>query len=113
MKIDIAKVLAMDEDEQQYYLAENDIIHNKSDGDGKYTVYESLADLAFRLRDEAVEKNCTAYHIAFEEIRKIWIMTAGPNGTYYLDRFVMYDAQPIHWILAALKALEESKGATK
>ena len=111
MKLDIPKILAMSEEEQQIWLIKNEVMVGavlQCKGGGELPCpSESLADLAFRLRDEAVEKDCMAYKNALEEVRKAWLITAGSNGTYYLDRFVMYDAKPIHWVIAALIARDE------
>ena len=70
------------------------------------TTRKILADLAFRLRDEAMEvpKTKRFFHDALYEIQKHL------NQTEWATAWWGYAiAQPIHWIAAALEAKEQSK----
>jgi len=69
----------------------------------------SLADLAFRLRDEVIQTLGKDYwRDAWEEI---WIKIKGLTRENYMWGF--YKAQPIHWIIAALIAKELAKSKCK
>jgi len=63
----------------------------------------SLADLAFRMRDEAVKKNIYKY-IDAENIVKSHLLIQ-TNGTINWS----YDSQPIHWIIVSEIAKELAK----
>lgn len=71
---------------------------------------ESLADLAFRLRDEAVRINQWIYS---EVIRDICRKTNSPKADncscFDAAMWAEIEAQPIVWIIAALIAKELSK----
>ena len=93
---DLLKVLDMSKDEQGEYLFQKDI--------WKLEIQkESLADLAFRLRDEAVAKNHADFHNA---IYNIMVKVEGDNkwATAFWGECL---AKPIHWIIAALIAKEQ------
>jgi len=67
------------------------------------TIRISLANLAFIMRDEAVKKDITKY-IDAENMVKAYVLI--------MTRYALnwsYDAQPIHWIIAALVAQEQRK----
>jgi hypothetical protein len=69
--------------------------------------WESLADLAFRLRDE-INKNSKGYDNFAGGLREIYILVNGdsepkPNLLVY-THFWLTQAKPIHWIQAALLA---------
>lgn len=67
----------------------------------------SLADLAFRLRDEAVEKHPFGWQPAKYKVgEKVW----GGYHDYIRDHGSVWDeqAQPIHFIIAALIAKEQA-----
>ena len=88
------KLLDMTEDEQVDWLWDMDILKPN----------ESLADLAFRLRDEAV--NHQGWGEAIKDVCDYW---QGKNNTgITLSGFWIHRAKPIHWIIAALIALEKS-----
>ena len=91
-KEELLKVLDMSEDEQWEWCIQN----TKHIG-------ESLADLAFRLRDEAVAKNHADFHNA---IYNIMVKVEGDNkwATAFWGECL---AKPIHWIIAALIAKEQ------
>ena len=88
------------------------------DNAGLDIVGESLADLAFRLRDEVSEtkgnlmdifnptKLTIAYFDAFMDIcdhyKYPWSENQGDVYTW-----IVYNAKPIHWIIAALIAKRE------
>jgi len=62
-----------------------------------------LADLAFKMRNEAVKKDITKYMDA-ENIVKSYVLLKTRT------KFIWsYDSQPIHWIIAALIAQEQLK----
>ena len=96
-------VLAMSKKEQRAWLLLN-VFHERMPR-------ESTADLAFRLRDEAVKENKEGWLRACYEVDNI----AGDykdgriynrnNG--YTAEYNILKRSPIHWILAALKAKGE------
>ncbi len=75
---------------------------------------ESLADLAFRLRDEVVNndlKNETGWWCEAEY--EVFLYLGYPEEEEEdigLDTWCCMYAEPIHWILAALIAKELAKG---
>jgi hypothetical protein len=87
------KVLDMNEDEQVDWLWDRNILKPN----------ESLADLAFRLRDEAVKKDWMYWEIA---CCQVWQAT--PHKYNYNPGRFGSRAKPIHWIIAALIAKEKS-----
>jgi hypothetical protein len=94
-------VLDMSEDEQKDWLWKRGYIVNRK------TVYAtmipSLADLAFRLRDEVVKQyGWGVWHNAKEIV---WNYKHG-HKTYI--EFCDVIAKPIHWIIAALIARKET-----
>ena len=101
-------VLDMSEDEQDYWTVEN------TDRGIRGGNYESLADLAFRLRDEIRSKvNYSCWMNAKETVAKaIWSKHKWhKRGSYkYLTSIYTFwtnQAQPIHWIIAALIAKDK------
>ena len=69
---------------------------------GGYYYLGSLADLAFRLRDEAgVIGNM------HKGIKMVCKKASPPNKTFI--EWWAYEAQPIHWIIASLIAKEANK----
>ena len=105
-KIDIAKVLAMSYVEQEVWCEHPE--HGNRDWG------QSLEDLAFHLRDEAV-KHMFDKPKPYWELAIIKVYTNQFGIVYPRTEFaqkVMWrwwseSAQPIHWILAALKAKEK------
>ena len=96
------------------------------DNAGLDIVGESLADLAFRLRDEVKDLPnfawSKAWHLVVakvrynydwgdEELEKNWQEWTGSNDavpdTPDREIFALYDSKPIHWIIAALIAKGE------
>lgn len=109
---DIAKVLAMPECEHLKWVHGEGLI---SDNDYNYYLEGGipsqmiLADLAFRLRDEADKKyknGIETMHPMYMPMNHIWGLLEYET-TYGFESFWLYQAQPIHWILAALKAKEK------
>jgi hypothetical protein len=66
---------------------------------------ESLEQVAFRLRDEAVEYQ--GWGKALGDVCGYWCDQNETNIS--LGGFWIHKAKPIHWILAALKAKEMSR----
>ena len=102
---EILQLHTLTEEEQIEWLSENMILQPRNDsGDEQF---ESLADCAFRLRDEEWGKDNEDHiqrHpllVGMEEVdRHLFGETIGRGGS----RFWMYGAKPIHWIQAALLA---------
>ena len=67
-------------------------------------IQESLADLAFRLRDEAVRKSAYDWTSACVEVFRE-VCTDWPERNF--DVWWQDNSQPIHWILSALMAKEK------
>jgi len=88
---ELLKVLDMTEEEQWDYLWRV-----------KKYVFRSLADLAFKLRDEA--KEYTGWGKALEIVSDYWMRQNKTVMT--LSGFWIHKSRPIHWIIAALIAKE-------
>lgn len=107
-KEEILKLHTLSEEEQLLWLAVNEIliktqhmchyINTKSDS---YYLHESLADCAFRMRDE------TSIGDWVEAGRELHRHI--PTYQMQVQSFLRFKAQPIHWIQAALLAKLESK----
>jgi hypothetical protein len=98
MELDIAKILAMSEGEQQKWWEEQTSV--------TYGCGNCLYEVAFRLRDEAMETEETRerFHNALYEIQ----VHLGENDEWLTAALWAYGfARPIDWILAALKAKEK------
>ena len=97
---DLLLVLGMSEDEQSYWTAEN------TDRRVRGGSYESLADLAFRLRDEVLKEHsgCERYHEAIEDIYKYREIRKQGTSLY---AWTAYQLKPIDMIIAALIAKQE------
>ena len=112
MSKDLLKVLHMSENEQWEWCVWRKNIN---------AVGESLADLAFRLRDEAV-RDCKKHNAWCQAKELVWLADA-PNAKQYKKLAETYNlsesvnkviqrrevyfanrAKPIHWIIAALIA---------
>ena len=93
---DLLAVLDLPEDEQCNWLSQNTEIKFKAHLTGQ----ESLADLAFRLRDEAVKSfdNWWGY---WERAIEIVYLQSKKEPDDICDWW-MYFSRPIHWIIAAL-----------
>ena len=95
-KEELLKVLDMSEDEQDSWVRVNT---------RPYLVRESLADLAFQLRDEvscressSVSWRQAKYAVCFNETKY----------TSIYNKWFVDEAKPIHWIIAALIAKEDA-----
>ncbi len=92
---ELLAVLDMSEDEQFRWLMDNDIVTNEYVKCSRHLI---LADLGFRLRDEAMNFNKGAWRDATEQIwRECHDYREYRN--FWVDR-----SKPIHWILASLIA---------
>lgn len=102
-KDQLLAVLDMSEDEQWEWCVKN--VKEK-------TIGESLADLAFRLRDET--KNLIHrsgdwgnLNALYEAQKEVYTKVTGEVAFVgELSGFWMCEAKPIHWIIAALIAKE-------
>jgi len=117
---DITEVLAMDECKYLEWAKEEGLITEadyKHYFEGGIPTRMILADLAFRKRNEAIKKyGLNTYLSALEEVRiahraicvvvNLDYPVPDKEPSYY---FGCVFAQPIHWILAAIKAKEMSK----
>jgi hypothetical protein len=103
----LLKVLDHSEDQQKIFLVVNDVIKTEKGEKGEVVLCESLADLAFRLRDEMVKREdgnwCEAEMQVYDYL--------GAEKTYDcgLDTYFVMYAQPVYWIIAALIAQEMGK----
>jgi len=107
--IDIAEISAMSENEQSQWLQKYAWYHRKESkilADYHREVKSgycetSLADLAFRLRDEAKDKNLVnlknEYVLIYEQVTNRYCT--------FID-FWLFFSKPIHGIYAALNVLE-------
>jgi hypothetical protein len=84
----------MSEDEQLLWCAENA---------GFDMLDATLADLAFRLRDEAVGYNRNRW---IDALRTVWKYSHNYRTS---KQFWMIESKPIHWIIAALIAKPKDK----
>lgn len=74
------------------------LVPGEADGESKY---ESLAECAFRMRDEAVAKDEDRFRSEISEIANITDVKVRWSWDLY--------AKPIHWIQAALLARLENE----
>jgi hypothetical protein len=107
---DLLKVLDMSEDEQLFFL--HNLWQNRQlpqyygfhPIDDKFPMSDwnrqLLADLAFRLRDEAIEKDLDWD----DTLILVWEKLGRPMK---YQAFCKYYAKPIHWIIAALIAKDK------
>ena len=115
--MDKQEILSLDnktEEEQIEWLRENDILRKWGYGNKNidcspledFLGYESLADCAFRLRDEAFNKVGT-----FVGRCKIFIACKDKDCEIKdCDTWFLHKSKPIHWIMAYLLARLESEG---
>ena len=99
---------------QQIYLVAAGIIKSGEDEDtGAAYLEESFADLAFRLRDEMIEKVKPVRHLGLRWLDAVVEVIQYCEGRVYCKECHQErktkklfdwsrDAQPIHWIVAAL-----------
>ena len=100
---ELLKVLDMGEREQVVYLQEQKLLSQYDDRISAKYLRGCLADLAFRLRDEAMKTKETKkrFHDALYE------MQVEQGETEWATAWWGYAiAKPIHWIIAALIAKE-------
>ena len=99
-KDEILKLHELSDDEQKAKLKKDSTLKITGMSDGHFTAYrlESLADCAFRLRDES---NLYRFDDAFYEIGKLIVGEDNEQSEIW-----EYIAKPIHWIQAALLAKE-------
>lgn len=96
-KTELLKVLDMSEANQIEWLIMNTLFY-------KYSQEESLADLAFRLRDEVSRKGFDFQKL----LNKVRIDSdSGYEGAVNSIFWICHIAKPIHWIIAALIAKGE------
>ena len=110
----LLKVLDMPEVEQwewlhswvrAKYFKENSAYYVWFSGDIK----RASADHAFRLRDEVLKKEKFWYgnlHIVYCHVKNMNINYDITPGT--LSQYFLFEAKPIHWIIAALIAKEKA-----
>jgi len=108
----IKTVFEMSEEELELWLIKNEIVDGailqcKDGGEKPCGVRESLADLAFRLRDEAEKKSPLAWHSGLFDV---YMIVKGPGHRIYNWRWASSEAQPKHWILAAMQAKKNTDG---
>jgi hypothetical protein len=77
-------------------------VRGSTGGENDETIYESLAELAFRLRDEFMENHSVYCWKA--QIKKLLDADVYTVGTWTAS------ARPIHWIQAALLAIYDKEG---
>ena len=105
MSDELLKVLDMSEDEQRVWLSKRMTVDK-----GKISDW-SLADLAFRLRDEIIvnEQGKMAWFNALFELNE-YIggseQCTEKSMPFDEDRWMCYYGKPIHFIITALKAME-------
>jgi hypothetical protein len=100
-KQEILQLHTLSEEEQLGFLSDWDILSNRDMGNSPFDpalTWESLADCAFRLRDETIAKYG----------RKGWnrLLTVLKNEKIVDGSIWPPTCQPIHWIQAALLAKE-------
>lgn len=109
MRDQILKLHTLPEAEQVEWLKKNGVLQtapiwpNRKDSDYRY---ETLPELAFRLRDEAVQ--CSWVDWQYQSA----VVLDGDRGHFknlYSPGYFGNHAQPIHWIQAALLTQEERK----
>ena len=96
---ELLAVLDMSEDKQAVWC--------EAPEHGNRQMGQSLADLAFRLRDEVVKNidDAEVFHKSCKDViiyLKVKVVGFCDPGT--IHDFYMFNAKPIHWIIAALIA---------
>jgi hypothetical protein len=107
MKDQILKLHTLPEAEQVEWLVNRNYlsVRGSTGGENDETIYESLAELAFRLRDEV---GIMAMYRAIKAIRKKEGEVIKKHETWKAAVWMCAE-DPIHWIEAALLAQEERK----
>jgi hypothetical protein len=107
-KEEILKLHEKEEWEQVELLRMCGVLGKKPNEHGrisKWSKYESLAECAFRLRDEWVTSQQNKVEVNwFMPLRRLFWFT---EGNSWPSAYRMSKAKPIHWIQAALLAKEE------
>ena len=107
-KKEILALSSMIFSEQIDWLCQNKVMKHKHI-DGNLHLGESLADCAFRLRDE-VYKESSSHYVTLQWFKKFMFQVSDKvHGIKDLNekdsvRFWLSEAQPIHWIQACLLA---------
>lgn len=102
---ELLAVLDLPEDEQINWLYEKELVFKKAEkvytfkGKASWRCCPSLADLAFRLRDEV---NKVEFHHCIAIVAK----HLSPTVMHYAE-YALCTMKPIHWIIAALIAKEK------
>jgi len=112
---ELLSVLDMSKDEQivwtkQYCEKEkidNTRIIPHPDLGEDYEIEGSLADLAFRLRDEVVKDIDIPLEIWASALRKVFLTEFKSGSKITILSLFINCAKPIHWIIAALIAKEK------
>lgn len=105
----LLEILDMPEDRQRICLAVDGVlktaVDNKGMDDGDDYLVESLAETAFRMRDE-VKSLFVIRKLWWVGLRKVYLHVTKKkyfDGLEFREWFIE-EAQPIHWIIAALIA---------
>jgi hypothetical protein len=104
---EILKLHELSEEEQVEWLRKKDVL-NSYVGHGRhgdYEDYESLADCAFRLRDDVVHLGFSWFSLLTDTLRLIF-----PGLSFGGATMMAEIAKPIIWIQTALLAAPPQKG---
>ena len=101
-RAEILGLLKMSEVDGASWLRDHEIIGPRCLGK-EWTVDESLADLAYRLRDKAVKKDSESL---YNEIHRVYADVHGRPGGSGVEFWWMLHSRSIHVIVAALLVLE-------
>lgn len=99
----LLKILNLSEESQKIWLVAAGIMKISEGEKGETILEESLADLAFRLRDKL---DSSRYGLRSLELVKSRV-DSGEEISFWT--WWIFEAQPIHWIIAALIAQELAK----
>lgn len=103
---ELLAILDMPEDNQKMCLALDGILKTAGDEKGAAYLTESLAETAFRMRDEVCGEvvhmfDRLNYEMALRQVyTRVGIKSEGSEFLIWLS----CEAKPIHWIIAALIA---------
>lgn len=93
---ELLSVLDMPEDEQKKWVDNNNLCKEYKIRHGTAVIVESLADVAFRLRDKTIAQH--GINIWLQSQNHVRVQCA--KNTYYESWWDIF-AQPIHFIIAA------------
>ena len=101
-KEELLEVLDMSKDKQWEWICKNHFVWSEWDHNWYYgkQIICCIADLAFRLRDEAVKANHRAFHDGIYEVMLHVVGNDNLATAFWGEEY----AKPIHWIIAALIA---------